>query len=116
MFLLQGEAGAHDISVADGLGRYLEAMRRDGTWADHLILAATSLMLGVDIQLISSVGLQTMISPPEEVVPHDRVVMTMGYLANQHFLAAESGTCIQAVCDYPEYGKCLGCCWCLLVV
>ena len=62
-------------------------MRKEGEWADHIIIAATVYLLGINLVLISESGLDTTLSAPE--ISEDAPVLHLGYIANNHFFALD---------------------------
>ena len=66
--------------------RYLKTMSMDGTWADDLIIQATSTYLGTNILLLASSNMLD--SPWTEVLGNDSArmeAMTLVYLVGRHF-------------------------------
>lgn len=75
---------------AGNTGKWLGKMRQRGTWADHIVVAATSLLLHADIKIFAAEGLSRGVSftPPAELVAAP-IQINLGYLTNKHFFAAE---------------------------
>jgi len=67
---------------------YLENMKRDGTYADHVTVQALSTMLNLNIHIIHANTDENVMIHPTNSTPS--VAITVGYLQNvQHYVSLE---------------------------
>ena len=65
-------------------------MRQLGTYADNLVVAASSMFLGVCIRIVSATGEPILINACDSEANVDSM-LTMGYLRDKHYYASVPG-------------------------
>ena len=76
-------AGFQENSSID---EYIARMSKNGTWADNLIIRALSKALNLNITIIQDTHID---SPIEFNVPHSTTTVTIGHLAELHYVSLE---------------------------
>ncbi|XP_066267608.1 NACHT, LRR and PYD domains-containing protein 3-like [Branchiostoma lanceolatum] len=71
---------------------YLDAMSRDGTWGDHIVLQAMADMFGHDVSIVSSVEAEnyvTILTPCTGTAARKEPPLLLGHYAENHYASLD---------------------------